>query len=185
MWYVSWHPLLHKDMPGHHIISRICSCSPPPVWMHCSHLAGNKGGDGDTEQERGCSMAAVEYVRCLSCNDRCSLSAVLSVRCAPTLLGSSCIWLFFLQRYVWEGEEKSKSEGLLSGVGQSDARRRPLSLFIFVWYAMNHLLSLRVMKFVKAVYLGWNVFYFISLLPLRWRLSLSRVFFTMPQTQTV
>lgn len=29
MWYVSWHPLLHKDMPGHHIISRICFPSPP------------------------------------------------------------------------------------------------------------------------------------------------------------
>lgn len=29
MWYVSWHPLLHKDMPGRHIISRICFSSPP------------------------------------------------------------------------------------------------------------------------------------------------------------
>lgn len=111
--------------------------------MHCSHLAGNKGRR--------------RYVRC-----------------APTLLGRSrIVALFFPQRCVREGEEKSESEGLLSGVGQSDAPRQPLSLIIIVWYAMNHLFSLRVMKFVKAVYLGWNVFYFISLLPLGWRLSLS------------
>lgn len=132
MWYVSWHPLLHKDMPGRHIISRICFPSPP---LHLCIVVIKR-------QERSTEM----------CSDPRDVFHIVS-RKEKRL---HCV--FFKQLHV-RGEEKSKSGGLLNRPVWSEWCTVSLSLSLFFdvqWIIYS------ARKFVKTVYLGWNVCFFSS-----------------------
>lgn len=164
-WYVSWHSLLHKDMPGHHIISGICFSSPPLCACVLQSLSNNKG------RQRYRAMLFSKAAMC-SLPFLQQFSAVLLAVCCPwdelhvvkrrkKKEAASCLCFVFAMLCVWGRKEQ---------VGGPFEQRRPVwseaewcatsasRSSLIVWYAMNHLFTLNVVKFVKAVYLGWNLF---------------------------
>lgn len=117
MWYVSWHPLLHKDMPGRHIISRICFPSPP---LHLCIVVIKR-------QERSEMWSDPEmFFTSLAGRRRACIVSV-----------------FFLSNFMREGKKRA-SRGAFEQASVSRVMHRQPLPFIILWCAMNHLFSPKV-----------------------------------------